>query len=266
MSIPTGGVARLRAGFGLPIRALQYLAARPELHRYAVLPLVIAVLAFAVALIAGGAVSGWLLQLLWSRPENWLSALWVIARVGLWAALTVSVGLAVAFTASAPFTDRLSARVEALELGEPEAGGLGRAVAETFRGVTNSLVRSAWLVLGLVVLFPLVLVPVVHPVLSFLWVARWTAVEWLDLPMARNLRPLRDVRAALRAVRPMGFGFGSALTIALGVPFANFLVVPVGAVAGTLLYCDLVRAGVVPRAAGAGQVGGARRSTEGRLA
>lgn len=255
MHIPTGGVARLRAGFGLPVRALQYLAARPELHRYAILPLVISALAFVAALIAGGALSGWLLQHLWSRPEGWLSSLWVIARVGLWAALAVSVGLAAAFSASAPFADRLSARVEALELGEPEGGGLGRAVAETFRGVANSLIRSAWLLLGLVVLFPLVLVPLVHPVLSFLWVARWTAVEWLDLPMARNLHPLREVRAALRAVRPMGFGFGSALTVALAIPFANFLAVPVGAVAGTLLYCDLVRAGLVPRAAGAPRAG-----------
>lgn len=50
-------------------------------------------------------------------------------------------------------------------------------------------------------------------------------------------------------MRPMGLGYGVVLTAALAVPLANFLVVPVGAVAGTLLFCDLVRAGVVPRSA-----------------
>jgi uncharacterized protein involved in cysteine biosynthesis len=226
-----------------------YLGARPVLWRYAVLP----VLVTAAGVVAGFAlslpVSGWLLGLVWTQPAGWLAGLWWTARAAVVLALVVISALALPAAVSAPFADRLSARVEALELGEGEGGGLSRALAETWRGLSSSLARSIRLLLGLVLLLPALLVPLLYPVLAFLWTARWTAVEWLDLPMARHLHPVPEVRAALRAVRPMGLGYGAVLTAALAVPLANFLVVPVGAVAGTLLFCDMVRAGVVPRSA-----------------
>lgn len=247
MALPTSGASRFTFGLGLPFRGLAYLAERPSLWKYALLPVVVT--AVGVLAGAGGSVplSGWLLGLAWARPEGWLLAVWWLARLALIVAVVVAAVLALPAIVSAPFTDLLSARVEALELGEPGQGGLGRALAETGRGLANSAVRALALLTGLALLLPALLVPGLYPVLAFVWTARWTAVEWLDLAMARNLHPLREVRAALRAVRPAGGGFGAVLTVALAVPFANFLVIPVGAVSGTLLYCDLVRAGVVPR-------------------
>ncbi len=249
MEIPTGGASRLGAGLSLPFRALAYLGARRALWKYAVLPVLFTVAGVVAGFALSLPASGWLLGLVWTEPAGWLAAPWWLARAALVVAVVVVSALALPVAVSAPFADRLSARVEALELGEVEGGGLSRALAETWRGLSNALGRSIRLLLGLVLLLPTMLVPFVYPILAFLWTARWTAVEWLDLPMARHLHPIREVRAALRAVRPMGLGLGSVLTLALAVPLANLLVVPVGAVSGTLLFCDLVRAGVVPRVA-----------------
>lgn len=249
MGLPTSGPARLGAGVSLPFRGLAYLLDHPALWPYAILPVVVTIVGLLVGVAVAVPLSGWLLGLLWTEPAGWLAALWIAARVAVGLSVVVAVALALSVTASAPFADLLSARVEALELGAPEGGGVRRALAEVWRGIAGTLVRAAGLLLGLAVLLPTMLIPLVYPVLAFLWTARWTAVEWLDLPMTRNLHPVREVRAALRAVRPLGFGFGGMLTLALAVPLANFLVVPVGAVAGTLLYCDLVRAGVLRRPA-----------------
>jgi uncharacterized protein involved in cysteine biosynthesis len=129
--------------------------------------------------------------------------------------------------------------------------------------VAHALARLAGLVLGHALLLPTLLVPFAYPVLAFVWTARWTAVEYLDLPMARNLHRLREVKAVLAAVRPLGAGFGLVLAASFLLPFANLLVVPIGAVAGTLLYCDLVRAGHVARAE-PGPTGSAARSGSAR--
>jgi len=145
------------------------------------------------------------------------------------------------------------ARVErvlgvAQELGEGgAAGGVGRMAAEAAAGVWHATARVGLLLLGYVILSPTLLVPGAWPVLAFLWTASWAAFEWLDLPMARNLHGFSEVRAAQRSVRPLGLGFGAVLGALFLVPLANLVVIPLGAVAGTLLYCDLVRAGRVAR-------------------
>lgn len=254
MSIPTGSFPRLAAGAALPPRGLAYLARRPALWPYAAVPAVLTLAGVVAVLVFGLSLAGWSLGLLWARPDAWYwLGLWRLVQGAIWLVLLVLAAFAIPTALSAPAIDLLSARVERLELGAVDGeGGFGRAVAETARGVTNALARLLLFALGHALLLLLLLVPVVnvsYPVLAFLWTARWTAVEYLDLPMARHLHRLGEVRAALRAVRPLGLGFGGVLAFALVIPFANLLVVPTGAVAGTLLYCELVRARLAPASA-----------------
>jgi uncharacterized protein involved in cysteine biosynthesis len=247
MSVPTGVAARFAAGVSLPLRGLAYLAARRALWPYAVFPVLLTLAGLAVGLAVAVPLSGRILALLWAKPEGLLVGAWWVTRAALYLVLVYVAAIALPATVSAPFSDRLSARVEALEIGGSAGGGLARAAAETWAGVAHAVVRVASLVVGHALLLPALLVPLAYPLLAFFWTARWTAVECLDLPMARNLHRLTEVRAALRAVRPLGAGFGSVLAGLFLVPFANLLVVPVGTIAGTLLYCDLVRAGHVAR-------------------
>jgi uncharacterized protein involved in cysteine biosynthesis len=184
----------------------------------------------------------------WEAPPGALAIAWHVARAVVLVVLVYAAAVVLPLVVSGPFMDALSARVEAEELGEaPSAGGVGRLAAETLTGVVHSLARVALLFLGLLALAPALLLPGAWPVLAFLWTAWWTGVEWVSLPMARNLHGFRETRAALRRVRPAGFGMGCALAALFVLPLANLLVVPVGAVAGTLLYCELVRSGAVAR-------------------
>jgi CysZ protein len=204
----------------------------------------------AIGLVAGTIaavpLSAKLLAAIWMEPSGWLAAAWWVARAAVFVVLVYVVAVALPIVVAAPLMERLSIRVEELELGAAtRAGGIGRAAAEAVTGVGNTLARTGLLLLGHVILLPTLLVPFAWPVLAFLWTAWWSSVEWLDLPMARHLHRFRAVRAALVAVRPFGFGMGCTLAALFLLPLANLLVVPVGTIAGTLLYCELVRAGIV---------------------
>jgi uncharacterized protein involved in cysteine biosynthesis len=246
-AIPSGPLGRLGAGAALPLRGAAYLAARPELWRYAALPVLLTLAGLVAGLVLAIPLAGAVLEAFWSEPEGLLAAPWWLARVAIAVVLVFLAAVALPAAVSAPFSDRLSARIEALEIGAPGGGGWRRAAAEAWGGLAHTVVRLSFFLLGHALLLPLVVVPFAYPVLAFLWTARWTAFEYLDVAMARNLHPLRDVRGALRSVRPLGAGFGAVLAALFLVPLANLLVVPVGTAAGTLLYCDLVRAGRVAR-------------------
>ncbi len=245
MPIPNGFFRRLAAGVALPFRGLAYLAARRALWGCALVPMFLTLAGLLAGVVLAAPISGWILGSLWAEPAGVLGAAWWVARAALYLVLVFLTAVALPATVSAPFSDQLSARVEALEIGAAGGGGLARLAAETWTGVAHALARLTVFLIGHALLLPALLVPVAYPVLAFLWTARWTAVEYLDLPMARNLHRLREVRAALSSVRPLGIGFGLVLAAAFLLPLANLLLVPVGAVAGTLLYCDLVRAGHV---------------------
>jgi uncharacterized protein involved in cysteine biosynthesis len=245
-SIPTHRARRLAAGAVLPLRALAWLGARPALWPLAILPAALTLVGLVLGALAAVPLSAKLLAALWAEPSGWLVAAWWLARAAVFAALVYVAAVALPIVVAAPAMDRLSVRVEELELGAaPGGGGLRRAAAEAAAGTRNTLARLGLFLLGHAVLLPALLVPFAWPVLAFAWTAWWTSVEWLDLAMARHLHRFAEVRAALTAVRPLGLGMGCTLAAGFLLPFANLLVVPVGAVAGTLLYCELVRAGVV---------------------
>jgi uncharacterized protein involved in cysteine biosynthesis len=248
MPIPSGPVARAGAGALLPLRAARLLVARRELRALAAAPAALTLLGIVAGLCVAGPAATALLSLAWARPERLGPAVaWWLAWGTLLLAILYLSAVALPVALAAPFADRLSARVEELELGGIEGGGLARAVREGAVGAAHSLARVAILAAGYAVAAPALLVPGAFPVLAFLWTAAWSAFEWLDLPMARHLHGFGEVRAALRAVRPLGLGFGAVLGLLFLVPFANLVVIPIGAVGGTLLYCDLVRDGRVAR-------------------
>jgi CysZ protein len=260
MPIPTGAASRLAFGASLPWRGASYLARNPKLWRYAVFPVLLTLIGLVVGIWALWPLSAALLGALWPEPTGTLFALWALTQVVLFGVMLVGTALTLPVVAGAPFSDRLSARVEAMELGEQEAaGGFRQLASELWVSVWHAAVRLTLLLFGQGALLLLLLVPGLapaYPVLAFLYGAVWLTFEYVDLPMARHLYRFREVRAALRAVRPAGLGFGAMLGVFFLVPLANLIFVPVGAVAGTLLYCEIKRSGLLPARQESGQTPG----------
>ncbi len=67
----------------------------------------------------------------------------------------------------------------------------------------------------------------------------FASLEFIDFAMSRRKLRFAEKRAIiLRHKRPM-FGFGAVMFGGLAVPVVNLFFLPIGAVAGTLLYLDL---------------------------
>jgi CysZ protein len=260
MSVPSHPLGRLAHGAALLPRAAACLASRRGLWGYALLPILLTALGLALGLYAFWPVSEKLLSLAWAEPAGALAVLWMAARIALYLLLVFAAAVALPSAVAAPACDRLSASVEALELpGEAPGSGPARLALEAGVALWHGLARLFILLMGHALLLLILAVPglgVAYPAAAFLWSAAWLGFEQLDVAMSRHLRGFREVRAALRAVRPLSLGLGAPLALLLVVPFANLLVLPLGAVAGTLLYCDLVRDGIVrPSVPGGSQAG-----------
>jgi len=151
----------------------------------------------------------------------------------------------------APLQDPLS------ELTEEQCGGyrsppfqVGTFLRGLVLGVTHTLARVFFLLLGLAVLLPLHLVPgvgsVAWAVLGTLWTMLWLAGEHLAAPMTRHHYPFGEVRQVLRQRWPLCLGFGTGVYVLLWVPLLNNFFLPVAVVGGTLLYRGLLAVGNVP--------------------
>ncbi|MEZ4273407.1 MAG: EI24 domain-containing protein [Myxococcota bacterium] len=173
---------------------------------------------------------------------------WVVAVLMVIIAqslLLLLVGQAVA----SPFLDMLSEKVESIVLGTPSTpAGVGR----TLKSLFMALGELCWSVLFIVIVnLPIWLVGVVVPgigtsvaaVLSFAFGALLLSHEFVGLPLARDLVSFRRRWRTTWANRWLGLGFGSSAAVMLVVPGLNLILLPLAAVGGTLLYCDLKAAG-----------------------
>ena len=148
------------------------------------------------------------------------------------------VGLLAVVVAS-PFLGDLSIEVERLKYPDnapahPPAlwPGIGQALAREGRKLGYHLPR----LLGV---FLLTLIPVVNALSPFIWLlfGAWTmAVQFADYPTENRGLPFAHTLETLKRDRGTALVFGGCTTVALAIPFVNFLLIPVAVAGGTLLW------------------------------
>jgi len=175
--------------------------------------------------------------------------LWIVAFPAIIVAnflVLVLVGQAVA----SPFLDTLSEQVENRVLGTtPEPFGIGRAI----KTVSVAIGDLVWGVFFLVMVNgPLILlgfIPVlgttVAAVVSFGFSALLLSHEFMGLPLTRQLVSYRERWSHVWRHKWLALGMGSSTMLLLVIPGINLVLLPLAAVGGTLMYCDLREAGRV---------------------
>ncbi|KFA93543.1 EI24 domain-containing protein [Archangium violaceum] len=255
------GPADVLQGLGLLFRAGSLIFRTPALKR-------LSALCAAVTLVALGALFAllWkytpdLLGWLWTRPGPWYGQVfWYLVLVLMFLVLLVVGANVVVPVVLAPLQDPLS------ELTEAQCGGytsppfgLGSFLQGLATSLGHTLARLSLLILGLAVIFPLNLIPVVGSVawtvLGTLWTTLWLAGEHLAAPMTRHQYPFAEVRRVMRQRWLLCLGFGAGVYVLLWVPLLNSLFLPVAVVGGTLLYRGLLAVGNVPPPPSAGPAG-----------
>jgi CysZ protein len=270
--IPRNPVASFARGLSYLPRAFRLIRADRRLRRYALLPFLINLAVFALALTAFihwfpdllALVSGWTRvaqpEAWYALPLYWLAAAarWLIAVLLLAAAALVTwftftlLGNVIA----SPFNEALSAATErALGSGPPEgAGGLLGFTREGWRAASDEIRRFAFFLLVQATLLPLNLVPVAGNVAyagcSIAFGVLFMALDYTDSPMSRRRIPVGRRRRVVAANPALMSGFGGALFLAIFVPGLSLVCMPLGVVGGTLLYLDLERTRGLPALAG----------------
>lgn len=257
---PRQGLAptRVLRGAGYLRRGYHFIfSEHRDLLKLCLIPLLINLAVFTVA--AAGLYMYWgeIINWIWPRPDAWgWKILWYILYVFM-VAMVLLMGYVLFFALqgilSAPFNDLISERVEQRAYGKaPPPTTAGRLA----RGVAASLVCEARkqglyvLGMGLLLLIKL-LIPVAGPVIflvgGFLLSASFFCYDFMDFSMARRELSWAHKRAVLRENRALTLGFGAILAGAMAVPLVSSVSMPMAAVGGTLLFCDLEQAGALEK-------------------
>ena len=237
-------------GLSLPFQGARFLIANRGLKRYAVLPLIANIILYSAAISVfmyllwrwdiyqvawdfWGPVGGWL-----AAVVNWMGWLvkLVVAMLALGAAFFTFTGVGMAL--ASPLNDILSEKVELACVGSRsldvpfrftvKAGVL--SFGDSMRNLVRQLVCT-------VIALPFLLIPLVGFVPLFLVGAYFAGFGFLDSAMARNfLRPKHKKLFSDSHFWEI-IGFGTGMQVMFAIPFLGLLLMPVGVVSGTLLYC-----------------------------
>lgn len=236
------------SGMNYFLRGLS-LMMKPGVKRWAMIPLVINILIFSVGIYVGWQqldnLSAWFDNNLheWLTWLKWL--LWPLFIVS--ASLLVFFGFSVIgnFIAS-PFNGMLAAAVEQHLTGQSsEAGGLKGFAIDIAKSLYSELRKLVYFVLWAIPLLLLTLFPLTAPVGSILWIlfgAWMMCISYADFPMANHGLTFPRQRKVLRKRRMLSLGFGGTATLALMIPFVNFIVIPAAVAGATAMWVEQLAA------------------------
>jgi CysZ protein len=214
---------------------------RPGVKRYLILPAAISLLFVGGGLfLAFGYLANaatWVADML----PGWLDWLNIILAPVLYVSGFLAGVWLLGFMAvivAGPFMGQLSASVELAELGtQPvDATPLTTLIGSTIKREAQKLLYILPRLLGLLLLSFIPVINLLSPALWLLFGAWSMALQFTDYPGENRNLKLVETFNRLRANRSAALGFGACVTLAMGIPLVNFLVIPVAVAGGTLLW------------------------------
>ena len=242
------GRVSLQEGVRAPFRAFGYLIGRPKFLAFCLAP-------FAVNLLITLPLTLWLVFRFIYEPVtgtlpqdgSWfMNALGDVASVLLFIALIVValiVFLVMSIILSAPFHDKVSEWVERERFADiPALLPPSLPVASSIRhSIFEAIKRVGVALPPMILVLALSLIPfvgtVVSVVLSTLLAAQFLTLDAMSYSMDRREIPMGAKLRFLQRNLRYSVGFGLPC---LALPCAIFIVPPISAVAGTLVFCDLL--------------------------
>ncbi|WOG26382.1 sulfate transporter CysZ [Endozoicomonas sp. 8E] len=234
------------SGPGYFFKGISYLP-DPAIRLFVLIPLTVNILVFGFLIYFGLQQMGVLMEQLLNWLPDWLSFLEFL----LWPLLFLAMLGVVFFTftivgnfIAAPFNGLLAEKVQNLhgktDLPEYELKDwltlLPRAIGREVRKLIYYLPKA-------VVLLILSFIPVVNlvtPVLWFLFNSWMMSIQYCDYAADNRGVSFNDMLERLKQDRNYVWGFGTAVTLFMLIPFINLLIMPAAVVGSTLLWEDRI--------------------------
>lgn len=212
---------------------------RERLRAHLILPSLVSLLSFSLAIwmgydLFGGLLDRFLPEDAWYSAIRWL--LWPLFALAV--ALVVFYGFTlVANLVGAPFNGRLAAEVERLETGKLPQGGDLPFAAAILPALGSEIQKIGYYLLRAIPLLVLFVIPGLNLLAPPLWLllnAWFLALEYCDFSLENHDVPFSKQKQWLRRHRWGAIGFGSAVVLMMMVPLLNLATMPAAVIGATL--------------------------------
>ncbi len=218
-----------------------WLITRSELRRFVIIPLLVNVLVFCIAIYIGVTQFATLMAHLHAQIPSWLQwfdwLLWPLFLLLLLIVVFYSFSV-VANLIAAPFNSLLAEKVELLLTGQPLENNANTTtwIAELLPTLGSEFSKILYSLKWMIPFLLLLFLPVIGPILWFLYTAWMLAVEYAEYPMSNHGVTFIELRDKLRQRRGLSVSFGGTVALLGMVPIINFIVMPSAVAGATILW------------------------------
>lgn len=237
------------SGISYLFKALPLLT-KPGIKNYVLIPLVINILIFSIGVYFGFAYFGEYMDrfLDTSQMWSWVAVIveWIKPLLYIIFGLALLVLIFYTFSIlaniiAAPFNALLAEATEKYLTGKTihDAGGFKQVMKELVPTIMMEIRKLIYMILWsipfLIILF---VVPVIGPILWFLFTAWMMSLEYMDYPMGNHKITFEKQRSLQKDRRMLSLGFGGITMGASMIPFINFIVMPTAVVAASIIWVE----------------------------
>ncbi len=217
---------------------------------FVIIPLMINILFFSIGIYFGFTYFSEYMEKMLDTSDSWA---WVAAIVDMIKPLLYIIfGLTlfvlifytfsiVANIVAAPFNSLLAEATEKHLTGKPPSNsdGFKQIMKELVPTILMELRKLVYMLLwSIPFLIMLFIIPVLGPVIWFLFTAWMMSLQYMDYPMGNHKLKFAEQRKLQSRQRLFSLGFGSITMGASMVPLVNFIVMPTAVIAATMIWVD----------------------------
>ena len=239
-----------------PVTGVSYLfkalplLTKPGIKSYVMIPLIINILIFSVGIYFGFAYFGEYMDKFLDTSEmwSWVAAIVEFIKPLLYIVFGLALLVLIFYTFSilaniiaSPFNSLLAEATEMYLIGKTmdDAGGFKQVLKEIVPTILMEIKKLIYMILwSIPFLIMLFVIPVIGPIIWFLFTAWMMSLQYMDYPMGNHKLKFAEQRALQRKQRLFSLGFGGVTMGASMIPFVNFIVMPTAVIAATMIWVE----------------------------
>ncbi len=239
------------SGFNYLLKSIA-LAGKPGIKRFVIIPLLINILIFVIALAVGVHYFGVFMDdmLDFSGLWQWVQDIINFFKPILWLVFFSAYLIIIFYSFSiianiiaAPFNSLLAEATEKYLTGQPLDGNtdmlqLLKDVLPLVWMEIQKLIYFMVRAIPLLILFVIPFTAPFAPILWFLFSAWMMSLQYMDYPMGNNQISFSEQRGRQQNKRFFSMGYGGGVLIATMIPVVNFLIIPLAVISATQIWVE----------------------------
>ena len=236
-------------GISYLFKALPLLT-KPGIKSYVFIPLLINIIIFSIGIYFGFVYYDEYMNRFLDTTDmwGWVASLVEIFKPILYVLFALTLLVVIFYTFSilanviaAPFNSLLAEATEKYLTGNTanDSGGMKQLMKDVIPIILMEIRKLIYMVLwSIPFLILLFIIPLVGPIIWFLFTAWMMSLQYMDYPMGNHRLKFREQRRLQADSRLLSLGFGGITMGASMIPLVNFIVMPTAVIAATILWVE----------------------------